>query len=151
MAAAPTTVASTGIQPTRPLPAAAPEAAPADPGRPAALLLPEPRRRGVLVINDRAARKVVETILSRQCPEVLEATARVRFVGDEAGTGGGAVDIGASLRLRYPTTPLADTLASVRTRLTDEAHRQLGRPVRTSDLTVEELVVAPPRTGRRVS
>lgn len=108
-----------------------------------ALLLPEAARRGVLVISDRTARRVVEAILTRECDGVLEANARVQLVGDQA------VDIAASVALRYPTSALSDTLAGVRTRLAEECTRQLGRPARTLDLTVERLVVSPPR-GRRV-
>ncbi len=93
---------------------------------------------GVTRVSGVAARRLVEGILDRRCPEVIDPEVEVAL--DEGDVGRGQVRIGISFALAYPHGPLAATLAAVRATVAGEVARILGRPADRIDLVVTRLI-----------
>jgi hypothetical protein len=100
--------------------------------------------RGILVIEDRAARRVVEGVIERRATNVFDPEVDIASMNSDG------IEIAVSFRLEYPTDRLSRVLADLRRRITGEISRQLGRPVRRIDLTVAEFTVSRPVPRRRV-
>jgi hypothetical protein len=98
----------------------------------------DPARRGVLIIEPRAAQHVVEGVLARAVPHVTAGAARVTSMTNEG------VELNIDVTLEYPTVPVSGILRQLRHQVADEAARQLGRPVRHLDVTVSKFIQ--PRT-----
>lgn len=60
------------------------------------------------------------------------------------------VELEVEMDLDYPSQPVTDVLTTLRRHIAAEVERQLGRPVRSIDLTVAHFVTTPPRRARRV-
>ena len=105
----------------------------------------DPGRRGRLLIDARAARRLVEGVLARTTPGVADSDARVTSLTDDG------IELEISITIEYPTVPLAGILRQLRVDLADEAGRQLGRPVRHIDLRVSKFVAPAKAEARRVS
>jgi hypothetical protein len=104
----------------------------------------DPAERGLLVIEERAARRVVEGVIERNAPNVFDP--RVRIVS----MNGDGVEVDVSLSLEYPTDALSLVFSDLRRGVVDEIVRQLGRPVRRIDLTVAEFITNRSASPRRV-
>jgi uncharacterized alkaline shock family protein YloU len=104
----------------------------------------DPADRGILVIEDRAARRVVEGVIERHATNVFDPEVEIASMNSDG------IEIAVSFRLEYPTDRLSRVLADVRRRITSEISRQLGRPVRRIDLTVAEFTTSLPAPRRRV-
>jgi uncharacterized alkaline shock family protein YloU len=104
----------------------------------------DPAGRGLLVIEDRAARRVIEGAIRRHAPNVFDPDVRIVSMS------GDGVEVDVSFSLEYPTDALSRVLADVRRRVTGEIARQLGSPVRRIDLTVAEFITSRPAPRRRV-
>jgi len=100
--------------------------------------------RGVLVVTDRAAQRLVEGVIAHTAPQAMRPDVRVSSLSDEA------AEFAITLRLEYPDAPLSRILDDLRRRIATETSRFLGRPVRRVDLTVSEFVTRP-TTRPRVS
>jgi hypothetical protein len=103
----------------------------------------DPARRGRLLIEGRAARRVVEGVLVRAAAGVADCDARVTSLTDAG------IELEISITIDYPTEPLSGILRQLRFDLAEEAGRQLGRPVRHIDLTVSKFVTPPKQEARR--
>jgi uncharacterized alkaline shock family protein YloU len=97
----------------------------------------DPARRGVLIIEARAAEHVVEGVLARSGPQVTSGVARVTSITDDG------VELDVDVTLQYPTVPVSGVLRQLRLTVADEAGRLLGRPVRHLDVTVSKFVHPP--------
>jgi hypothetical protein len=104
----------------------------------------QPAQRGLLVIEERAAKHVVEGVIERTSPAASDPQVNVVSLSDDG------VELDVSVTLEYPTAPLSGVLATLRRDVTAEAGRQLGRPVRRMELTVADFVTRPPAPARRV-
>jgi len=105
---------------------------------------PGSAERGVLVVTDRAAQRLVEGVIAHTAPHVMRSDVRVSSLSDEA------AEFAITLRLEYPEAPLSRILDDLRRRIANETSRFLGRPVRRIDLTVAEFITRP-TMRRRVS
>jgi hypothetical protein len=93
--------------------------------------------RGVLVVTNRAAQRLVEGVIAHTAPHVTRPDVRVSSLSDEA------AEFAITLKLEYPDAPLSRTLDDLRRRIAIETGRLLGRPVRRIDLTVSEFITRP--------
>ncbi|MDX6414081.1 MAG: hypothetical protein QOH23_1491 [Gaiellaceae bacterium] len=118
---------------TMPTVAADPEPSPID----------DPARRGRLLIDARAARRVVEGVLTRAARGVVECDARVTSLTDSG------IELEISITIDYPTEPLSGILRQLRLDLAEEAGRQLGRPIQHVDLTVSKFATPAKQAARR--
>jgi hypothetical protein len=93
--------------------------------------------RGVLVVTNRAAQRLVEGVIAHVAPHVTRPDVHVTSLTDEA------AEFAITLRMEYPDAPLSRTLDDLRRRIASETGRFLGRPVRRIDLTVSEFITRP--------
>jgi hypothetical protein len=98
--------------------------------------------RGLLVVTNRAAQRLVEGVIAHTSPEVARADVHVSALSEEA------ADFAITLGLAYPDAPLSRILDDLRRRIADETSRFLGRPVRRIDLTVCEFITRPANRSR---
>jgi hypothetical protein len=85
---------------------------------------PRPAQRGLLVVEARAAQRLIEGVVERSSPNVSDPHVDIRSLSDDG------IEIDMSISLEYPSDPLSSVLADLRRRVAAEAGRQLGRPVR---------------------
>lgn len=91
-------------------------------------------------VSGRAARRLVEGVLARRCPGVVDPDVEMGL--DEHDVSRGQVRIAITLAVAYPDGPLAATLAAIRDTVAGEVARSLGRPADRIDLVVARFVAA---------
>ena len=103
----------------------------------------EPRRRGRLIVSDRAARHLIQGVAERGPLRTRDVDVHIDHLDDN----------GVSARLEfaaeYPESALSVALERFRQHVGEEVRRLLGRPLRRLDVVVSDLVVDI-EPGRRV-
>jgi hypothetical protein len=118
----------------------APARSPADGEASAAI---EPRRRGRLIVTDRAARHLIQGVAERGPLRTRDVDVHVDHLDADG------VSARLELTAEYPETSLTVALERFRHHVEHDVSRLLGRPLRRLDVVVSDLVVDL-EPGRRV-
>jgi len=118
----------------------APARSPADGDSSAAI---EPRRRGRLIVSERAARRLIQGVAERGPLRTRDVDVHI----DHLDTDG--VRARLKITAEYPEAALSAALEQFRQHVGQDVNRLLGRPLRRLDVVVSDLVVDI-EPGRRV-
>ena len=100
----------------------------------------EARRRGRLIVSDRAARHLIQGVAERGPLRTRDVDVHIDHLDDDG------VSARLELTAEYPESALSVTLERFRQHVGHDVERLLGRPLRRLDVVVSDLVVGH-RTG----
>jgi hypothetical protein len=103
----------------------------------------EPRRRGRLIVSDRAARHLIQGVAERGPLRTRGVEVHIDHLDAEG------VSAHLELTAEYPETALTASLERFRQHVGQDVSRLLGRPLRRLDVVVSDLVIEL-EPGRRV-
>ena len=103
----------------------------------------EARRRGRLIVSDRAARRLIQGVAERGPLRTRDVDVHIDHLDADG------VNAHLALTAEYPEAPLSVALERFRHHVEQDVRRLLGRPLRRLDLVVSDLVVDI-EPGRRV-